>query len=80
VRDAFLGLEAHLHLAGASMYNAGTAAMGALYREIQQQATVLSYADNFRFMTFLMLLCVPLVLFFRRPRKGQRSAPEVSAE
>lgn len=80
VRDAFLGLQAHLHEAGASLYNAGTAAMGALYRDIQQQATVLSYADNFRFMTFLMLLCIPLVLFFRRPRNARRGAPEMSAE
>ena len=78
MRDAFLGLLAHLHWA--SLYDAGTAAMRMIYHEVQQQATVLSYTDNFRFMTFQMLICVPLVLFFRRPRKGQRNAPEASAE
>jgi MFS transporter, DHA2 family, multidrug resistance protein len=79
-RDAALGLTAQLHEAGASAYNAGVEALGALYRSIQQQATVLAYADNFRFMAFLMLLCVPLVLFFRRPQKGSRGTAEISAE
>ncbi|HEY1576688.1 MAG TPA: DHA2 family efflux MFS transporter permease subunit [Terracidiphilus sp.] len=80
VRDTLLGFQNHLREAGASTYNAGAAAMGALYRDIQQQATVLSYADSFRFMTFLMLICVPLVLLFRRPRKGRRGATDMSAE
>lgn len=80
MRDAAFGLTAQLHEAGASFYNAGAEALGALYRSIQQQATVLSYADNFRFMAFLMLFCVPLALFFRRPRKDSRRSAEISAE
>jgi len=70
-RDAALGLTAQLHGAGASAYNAGVDALGAIYRSVQQQAIVLSYADNFRFMAFLMVLCVPLVFLFRRPRKQE---------
>jgi MFS transporter, DHA2 family, multidrug resistance protein len=77
---AFQGLQAQLHAAGASIYDAGVESLGALYRSLEQQATVLSYADNFRFMTFLMILCVPLVLFFRRPRKHAGSTQEISAE
>jgi MFS transporter, DHA2 family, multidrug resistance protein len=79
-RDAAFGLTAQLHEAGASAYNAGLAALGAIYRNVEQQATVLSYADNFRFMAFLMLLSIPLVLFFRRPRKDKQGTPEVAGE
>ena len=74
------GLQAELHTSGASLYDAGVEALGALYRSMQQQATVLSYADNFRFMAFLMIVCIPLVFLFRRPRKAAASTHEVSAE
>lgn len=74
------GLQAELQQAGASLYNAGEQALGAVYRNLQQQATVLSYADNFRFMAFLMVVSVALVFFFRRPRKGSSTPHEVSAE
>jgi hypothetical protein len=43
-----------------------------LYRAIQQQASLLSYADNFRMLSFLALLCIPLVLLFRRAQKHAR--------
>ena len=33
-----------------------------IYRSIQQQAALLAYADNFRLMGYLSLLCIPLLL------------------
>jgi DHA2 family multidrug resistance protein len=78
--QALQGLQARLHVAGASLYDAHLESLEALYRNIQQQAAVLSYADNFRLMAFLMLLCIPLVLLFQRPTKHSRHPTEVSAE
>jgi len=78
--QAVEGLQAQLHLEGASLYNAHLQSLGALYRSVQQQAAVLSYADNFRFMGFLMVLCIPLVLLFQRSSSKTRQRAEISAE
>ena len=64
------GLQAKFQVAGASAYNAHVESLGALYRSVQQQASVLSYADNFRLMAFLSLLCIPLAVFLRRLCRG----------
>jgi len=68
-RSALLGLQSKFFQGGASAEAAHQSAIGMLYRGIQQQAALLSYADNFRLMAFLALLCIPLVLFFRRAQK-----------
>jgi hypothetical protein len=62
-------LQARFFLGGANVDAAHQSAVGMLYRGIQQQAALLSYADNFRLMSFLALLCIPLVLFFHRAQK-----------
>jgi DHA2 family multidrug resistance protein len=62
-------LEAKFFSAGASASSARLEAMGLLYRSLQQQASLLAYADNFRMLAYLSLLCIPPVLFFRRMRK-----------
>jgi DHA2 family multidrug resistance protein len=63
------GMQAKFSMGGASAFNAHQEAMGALYRSVQQQASLLAYADNFRLLGFLSLLCVPLALFFSRVKK-----------
>jgi DHA2 family multidrug resistance protein len=63
------GLQAKFSIAGASAWNAHLEAMGDLYRSVQQQASLLAYADNFRLLGFLALLCVPLAMLFRRVKK-----------
>jgi len=73
-RSAFLGLQARFFQGGANIAAAHQSAFGMLYRSIQQQAALLAYADNFRLMSFLALLCIPLVLFFHRPQRRRRSA------
>jgi DHA2 family multidrug resistance protein len=47
---------------------ADEAALGLLYRTLVRQATLLSFLDTFRLLSFLAMLCVPLVLLFRRVR------------
>jgi DHA2 family multidrug resistance protein len=74
------GLQAHFHIAGAAPNAASLEALGSLYRAIQQQASLLAYADNFRIMTFLMLLCLPLLVLFHRPSHHDEKHTEIHAE
>jgi DHA2 family multidrug resistance protein len=63
------GLQGRLFIEGADAYTAHLKALGTLYRSIQQQASLLAYADNFRLLAFLSLACIPLVLFFQRVQR-----------
>lgn len=63
------GLQARLFSQGADMVTAHEKALGALYRSVQQQASLLAYADNFKLLAMLSLLCFPLVLLFQKVRK-----------
>jgi len=74
------GLAAKLHTGGTDAYSAHQSALGALYRLLQQQAAVLSYADNFRIMGYLSLICIPLILLLARPHHRTLSAVETPAE
>jgi MFS transporter, DHA2 family, multidrug resistance protein len=47
---------------------AGQAAMAMLYQQLVQQATLVSYVVNFRFIALVCLACVPLVLMFQPVR------------
>jgi hypothetical protein len=48
-----------------------------LYGVLQQQASLLAYADNFRLLGYLSLLCMPLALCFRRVRKQSGSSKTI---
>jgi DHA2 family multidrug resistance protein len=54
---------------------AGPAALGLLYRTLVRQATLLSFLDTFRLLSFLAMICIPLVLLFKRVRT--RPTPNV---
>jgi MFS transporter, DHA2 family, multidrug resistance protein len=56
---------------GSDPTSAGYKALGALYQSLQQQAAMLTYADNFRILAILSLICIPLVLFLIPARRGQ---------
>jgi DHA2 family multidrug resistance protein len=63
------GLQARLFMLGADRFTAHQKALGALYRSVQQQSTLLAYADNFRLIAVLAFLCIPMLLLFRRMKK-----------
>ena len=63
------GLQAKLFSQGVDMVTAHQKALGALYRSVQQQSALMAYMDNFRLMAFLALLCIPMLLLFRRVKK-----------
>jgi DHA2 family multidrug resistance protein len=78
-RFASLGLQSRFFQGGANVDAAHQSAIGTLYRGVQQQAALLAYADNFRLMSFLALLCIPLVLFFH-PTQRRTNSSDVIGE
>jgi DHA2 family multidrug resistance protein len=48
---------------------AGMQAYKMLERSLDQQAALLSYVDDFRFLGFLCLLCAPIAFAMKRVRK-----------
>jgi DHA2 family multidrug resistance protein len=74
------GLQAKFSTGGADGYTAHQEALGALYRSVQQQAAVLAYADIFRLLGYLSLLCIPLVLLLHRLRHSSHRMTEAGGE
>jgi DHA2 family multidrug resistance protein len=68
------GLTAHFTVAGADAVTAHREALGALYMNMQQQASVLAYADNFRLLGYLAFACIPLALLLKMPQLGAKSS------
>ena len=63
LRQVTNALAAHGNPATASQQ-----AYGAIYGTLLKQASLMSYIDNFRFLAFLCLLCIPAALLFKRAR------------
>jgi DHA2 family multidrug resistance protein len=63
-------VQQYLGHAGAAAGNAADGrytAMAQLYNELQRQAMLLAYMDQFRMLCGMMLCMLPLVFFLRRP-------------
>jgi DHA2 family multidrug resistance protein len=62
---------------GASILRKGPEPLlGMVYLQMQRQASVLSYIDDFRFLSYLFYALTPLVFLMRRP---QTSGPPAAA-
>ena len=73
-QSAAQGLSGYLSTYGATdPASAGYRALGALYQQLQQQAAMLTYADNFRLLAILSLICIPMVLFLIPARRVEGS-------
>jgi DHA2 family multidrug resistance protein len=53
---------------GGAASHEGQQVYAGLYGMAVRQAMVLSYIDNFRMLAFICVICVPIVLFFKRVR------------
>ncbi len=75
-QQALIRNAAVLKAAGVAPSAAPVAAKALLYRQLQQQAGLMSYVDSFRLMTVIMLLLVPLALLMpgNFPKKGAVAA------
>ncbi len=78
--NAVQGLAARFQTGGANAVLAHQKALGALYGNLQQQASVLAYADNFRLLGYLALACIPLAFLLKRPSHAAQGAHEVAGE
>ena len=47
-------------------------ALQLIYAQVVQQASLWSFVDNFRLFGVLCLVCVPLILLFKRVQRGQK--------
>jgi DHA2 family multidrug resistance protein len=82
-------LAAHIDMADPVVRSALPPAMSpataqgalALNEEITRQATMVAYVDDFKVLVFLALVCMPLILLLRQPRKrptvSEAGEPEV---
>jgi MFS transporter, DHA2 family, multidrug resistance protein len=61
LRAAKAALGAH-----GNAFTASSQALGLLYATVLRQATLLAFLDNFRLIMLAALLCLPLLLLFRR--------------
>jgi DHA2 family multidrug resistance protein len=72
------GLQSKLMLAGTDPITAQHKALGAMYQNLTQQASLLAYVDNFRMLGFLSLLCIPIALLLQSVRKQNRSTVDAT--
>jgi MFS transporter, DHA2 family, multidrug resistance protein len=63
------GLQARLFSQGADLVSAHQKALGSLYRSVQQQSSLLAYADNFRLIAILAFACIPLLLLLNKIKR-----------
>ena len=74
------GLTARFAQGGSDDVTAHREALGAMYGSLQQQASLMAYADNFRLLGYLSILCIPLVLLLARPRAAAEAGGGVPGE
>jgi MFS transporter, DHA2 family, multidrug resistance protein len=74
-------VQQRLHQAAGALGSTGGSvtsnqqAYGSIYATLVRQATVMSYIDNFRMLSFLCFLCVPMVFLFKRVGKKAAAVP-----
>lgn len=78
VQSMLRGLQGKLMLAGSDPVTAQHMALGAMYQNLMQQASLLAYVDNFRLLGVLSLLCIPIALLFQRVEKQAGASKDSS--
>jgi len=71
----WLGTEAKALAPRVGEAAAGSTALGILQNSLGQQARLLAFMDNFRIVSILTLMAVPLVLLFKKSRPRSGPAP-----
>lgn len=73
-RQAIAGIGHAVMGQGVSTADASRVAGAVLYRNLGQQAAMLSYIDVFHIMMWMVFVCVPLLLLMRAPKSGAAPA------
>jgi DHA2 family multidrug resistance protein len=71
-QNRLVGFASFLQQRGFDPSTAGHKAGGLVYLMLQQQASLLSYADTFHLMGILFLAVIPAVFLLRRPKHTRR--------
>jgi DHA2 family multidrug resistance protein len=74
LRQRMSAIISGLMAKGSSFYEAQRQAYGAIEGAVLRQTFLLTYMDAFRIVGVFFLLCIPLLLLFKR-RKGEAQAP-----
>ncbi|NNC24293.1 DHA2 family efflux MFS transporter permease subunit [Salinisphaera sp. USBA-960] len=61
------GLSRHFQQLGSSTHHATEQAYAAIYQQVQQQAAILSYLDDYWLLGMLVVVLIPLALLIKRP-------------
>jgi DHA2 family multidrug resistance protein len=72
LQERLQGVTAALKSAGSSQPMEQAYAL--LQSNVQRQASMLSYIDNFRILAIVSLCLIPLVFLIKKPRKGGEMA------
>jgi MFS transporter, DHA2 family, multidrug resistance protein len=67
-----LAAAQHALTASSGSWLAHERALGLLYNSLLQQSSLWAFVENFRLFGVLCLVCLPLVLLFKRVRRGQK--------
>jgi DHA2 family multidrug resistance protein len=70
-QQTLAGLRQSFMLKGADAVTATHQAHGAMWGQLQQQASMLAYNDVFRFLGGLFLVMLPLLFLMKKPRGGK---------
>ena len=54
---------------GGAASDSSYAGMALLYGQVQRQASLLAYMDQYKMFAYLLLCCIPMVFFLKRPPK-----------
>jgi DHA2 family multidrug resistance protein len=65
-----LALAQQALTAGSGSYQAHQQAVGMVYHSLLQQASLWAFVEDFRLFGVLCLACLPLVMLFRRVKRG----------
>jgi len=68
-----LAAAQHALTASSGSWLAHERALGLLYNSLLQQSSLWAFVENFRLFGVLCLVCLPLVLLFKRVRPGQKA-------
>jgi DHA2 family multidrug resistance protein len=68
-----LAAAQHALTPGVGSWLAHEQALGLLYNSLLQQSSVWAFVENFRLFGILCLVCLPLILLFKKVRRGQKA-------
>jgi DHA2 family multidrug resistance protein len=68
-----LAAAQHALTPGVGSWLAHEQALGMMYNSLLQQSSLWAFVENFRLFGILCLVCLPLILLFKRVRRGQKA-------